>query len=93
MDIGTAIKTLRKEKGYSQKELAEKSGISVNTLCQIEINSSTPQKTSIKKICDALEIPVSYLLFFSITEEDIPDEKKKIFQSLNGLLKELLLDK
>lgn len=92
MDIGTAIKFLRKEKGLSQKELAERCEISINAVSQIELNATFPQKTTIKKICEALQIPVSYLLFFSISDEDIPDEKKLIFQSLNSAIKSILID-
>lgn len=92
MDIGTAIKTIRKEKGISQKKLAEMVGISVNSLCQIEINASFPQKSTINKICDSLNIPVSYLLFFSISEDDIPDDKKAVFKSLNTAIKTILID-
>ncbi|WP_291134438.1 helix-turn-helix domain-containing protein [Flavobacterium sp. UBA7663] len=92
MDIGTAIKILRKEKGLGQKQLAEMCGISVNALSQIEINSTFPQKGTIKKICESLQIPVSYLLFFSISEEDIPDDKKIVFKSLNSAIKSVLID-
>ena len=50
MNIGTAIKTLRKQKGWGQSELAEKCNISVNALSQIERNTSN--KYQIKdKIC------------------------------------------
>ncbi len=93
MDIGTAIKFIRKEKGIGQKQLAESCGISANALSQIEINSSFPQKQTIKKICDALEIPISYLLFFSITDEDVPDDKKLVFNSLNTAIKSVLINK
>lgn len=91
MDIGTAIKTLRKEKKMSQKKLAEECSISVNALCQIENNSSFPQKNTIQKICNALKIPTSYLLFFSISEEDVPEEKRETFKTLNPIIKGLLV--
>jgi transcriptional regulator with XRE-family HTH domain len=93
MNIGTAIKTIRKEKSISQKELAEKCDISVNALSQIEINSSFPQKSTINKICEALSIPVSYLLFFAIDDEDIPEDKRSHFNFLNKPIKDLLLEK
>lgn len=92
MDIGTAIKILRKEKGLGQKQLAEMCGISVNALSQIEINATFPQKSTIKKICESLQIPVSYLLFFSISDEDIPDDKKVVFKSLNSAIKSVLIE-
>ncbi|WP_417559075.1 MULTISPECIES: helix-turn-helix domain-containing protein [Flavobacteriaceae] len=92
MEIGTAVKNLRKNKGLSQKVLAEMCNISANAMNQIENNTSFPHKNTIDKICDALEIPVSYLLFFSISEDDIPQEKKIVFNSLNDAVKSVLLN-
>ncbi|MET0570445.1 MAG: helix-turn-helix transcriptional regulator [Pedobacter agri] len=93
MNLGAAIKSIRKEKGISQKELAEKCDISVNAMSQIEINATFPQKGTINKICDALEIPVAYLLFFAIDDDDVPAEKRSHFNFLNKPIKELLLEK
>tara|TARA_R110002020_G_C16157907_1_gene763160 strand:+ start:122 stop:397 length:276 start_codon:yes stop_codon:yes gene_type:complete len=91
MEIGNAIKEIRKRRGFSQQELAEKCELAVNSLCQIEINNSFPKKNNIKKICDALGVPVSYLLFFSVTEEDVPKDKLEVFKALAGL-KDLLIE-
>ena len=82
MNIGEAIKKMRASRGLSQKELAEKTGMSANTLCNIEKGYSFPSKDTIKAICDAMDIPVSWLLFSSITEEDVPEDKKAIFNAL-----------
>lgn len=92
MEIGTAVRILRKQRGKDQKKLAEMCGISANTLSQIETNASFPQKATIKKICEALDYPMSYLLFFSISEEDIPEEKRVVFNSLNNAIKSVLID-
>lgn len=92
MNIGTAIKLLRKEKGLSQKELAEKCDLSANALCQIETDQAFPQKGTIKKICDVLQIPTSYLLFFSISDEDIPAEKRPFFNMIRGSVEKVLLE-
>lgn len=92
MDLGTAIKAIRKEKKMGQKELADQSGISVNALSQIELNNTFPQKSNLEKICKALDIPVSYLLFFSIGEEDIPEEKRGTFNILNDAIRNLLIE-
>ena len=92
MDIGSAIKSIRTRKKITQKDLAAKCGISANALCSIEKNTSFPTKETINKICDALEIPVSYLLFFSITEEDVPAEKLGMFNVLKEPIQKILID-
>jgi len=92
MNIGTAIKSVRKEKGFGQKELADKCGLSVNALSQIETNTSFPHKNTIESIASALEVPVSYLLFFSISETDVPANKRDVFNTLNSALKTILID-
>lgn len=86
MHVGEAIKSLRKNQGLSQKDLAQKCGLSANALCSIEKNSSIPSKESLDKICKALAIPISYLLFFSVTDEDIPAEKRTAFNALKAVL-------
>lgn len=92
MDIGSAIKSIRTRKKITQKDLAAKCGISANALCSIEKNVSFPTKETIKRICDALQIPVSYLLFFSITEEDVPKEKQGIFNALKEPIQKVLIE-
>ena len=91
MDIGKAIKTIRKAKGLSQKALAEKAGISANAMCSIENNDSFPNKSTISRICNALDIPISYLLFASITDEDVPEDKLPVFKALYEPIIKLLM--
>ena len=86
MHVGEAIKSLRKNQGLSQKDLALKCGLSANALCSIEKNSSIPSKESLDKICKALAIPISYLLFFSVSAEDIPAEKRTAFNAFKAVL-------
>ena len=78
MNIGNAVKILRKNKRISQKELAKLCDISANALCSIEQGESFPEKNTIIRICKALEIPESYLLLFSISAEDIPENSLSI---------------
>lgn len=92
MNIGRAVKELRKKRNLGQKELANMCDISINALSSIETNSSFPQKTTLEKICLALDIPISYLLFYSISEEDVPDSKRDVFKVLNESLKNILID-
>lgn len=91
MNIGKAIKYIRQEKGILQVELARKADISTNALCQIEIGNVFPQKNTINSICKALNVPQSYLLFFSIEEEDMPAESWKFFNFLKPSIEKILL--
>ena len=47
MDLGNAIKVLRKKKNISQRELAEMCNISANAMCNIESGKSFPGKETI----------------------------------------------
>ncbi|EGT5086752.1 helix-turn-helix domain-containing protein [Clostridioides difficile] len=55
MAIGENIKILRKSKGLTQKELAEKANISQNAIYNYENGKSTPNAKMLKKLADALE--------------------------------------
>ena len=93
MDLGNAIQPLRKEQKVSRKDLAERSNLSVTALYNIENNLSFPSKDTIDRICSSLNIPVSYLMFFSITEDDIPEDKRSSFHYLQAPLKKFLMEK
>ena len=75
----------------TQKELAQRIGMSANALCAIELNRSFPSKETIVKVCRALGVPVGYLLFFALTEEDIPQDKRELFRILREDLCDVLL--
>ena len=77
--------------GKRQKQLAELCEISTNALCSIETGQSFPSKTTISKICASLNIPESYLLLFSISEDDIPEDKKIYFRNFGEPLKKILI--
>lgn len=56
---GKKISDLRKEKGYTQEELAELSKINLRTIQRIENNKSEPRGKTLSLICDALDVDVS----------------------------------
>lgn len=93
MDLGNAIKSLRKELKISRKDLAARCRISVTALYNIENNLSFPSKDTIHGICSALGIPVSYLMFYSLTEEDVPEDKREFFKVIVEPVKAFLMGK
>lgn len=93
MNLGKAIKELRKIRGISQKALAEQCGLSANAMCNIEKCESFPSKSSFDKICKALDMPSAYIFLYAITDEDIPEKKRYIYKEyLERNLKELILN-
>ena len=91
MEIGDSVRKLRMWREMTQKELAQRIGVSANALCAIELNRAFPSKETIVKVCRVLDVPVGYLLFFALTEEDIPQDKRELFRILREDLCDVLL--
>lgn len=56
------LRTLRKEKGFSQEELASKINVVRQTVSKWEKAQSVPDAEMLVKLADILEVPVSTLL-------------------------------
>lgn len=64
------LKTMRKAKGYTQKELAIKLNVVRQTVSKWEKGLSVPDAEVLSKIADILDTKVSILLGETITDED-----------------------
>ncbi|WP_026695649.1 helix-turn-helix domain-containing protein [Peribacillus kribbensis] len=58
-EVSKRIKEWRLERKLTLKELSEKTGLSVSFLSQVERGSSSIAITSLKKIADAVEVPIT----------------------------------
>ncbi len=92
MNIGEAIKRLRKELGMTQKSFAEEFEISQTYLSQIENNKKTPNLNLIESISHKAEIPLPVLLFLAIETNDVKDDKKELFTLLDPTIKKIISD-
>lgn len=61
MKVEDKIRQARLRKGITQNQIAEKIGISQPTYAQWENGKRRPKMETLKKIADALEVPVSTL--------------------------------
>lgn len=61
LEIGKKIKTLRKNRGLTQEQLAFEAGISLRYLQKIENNESNAKVDSLRKVANVLEVPPCYL--------------------------------
>lgn len=59
--IGERLRLRRKVRGLSLKQIAEKAGLSVGMISQVERGLAVPSIKSMRAICDALEMPVIWL--------------------------------
>lgn len=65
-NIGFRIQFFRKKAGFSQEELAERSGLSYSTISHIESTSSyTLSMLALHRIAKALEVEPYQLLMFN----------------------------
>lgn len=80
MNIGNALKDIRKGKKLTQKELANKIGISNTYLSEIENNSRKPNIDLVKTIADALDVNFLYLILKSLEAQDLKNENKADFK-------------
>jgi transcriptional regulator with XRE-family HTH domain len=62
MNTGKIIADLRDAKGWSQTDLADKSGVSRVMIGKYEREEAVPSIDAAKKIADALEVSLDYLV-------------------------------
>lgn len=55
-NIGELIKSVRKQRGYTQKQLAEKAGISRNSIIKYESGDMSPSIQALQLISNALGV-------------------------------------
>ncbi|ACU60969.1 helix-turn-helix domain-containing protein [Chitinophaga pinensis] len=83
MNIGKAIQTLRTKKNITQKELAEKIGITQTGLSYIETGVKHPSENSLEKIANALGSSVAFIKLASLDlDKDVPQDKRAEFDEL-----------
>jgi transcriptional regulator with XRE-family HTH domain len=95
MNTGKIIADLRDKKGWSQTDLADKSGVSRVMIGKYERVEAVPSIDAAKKIADALEVSLDYLVGEGINVhfdkktlkrleelELLEDDKKKILYDL-----------
>ena len=84
--IGRFIKAIRKEKNLTQREVAEKLGISEKTISKWETGNGLPEVSLMLPLCELLEISVNELLSAERLDEKRYYEKAE--QNIMSLMEE-----
>ena len=69
-DLGTRISDLLKQNGLSQKDLAEKIGVTNATMSRYITGDRIPKGPVVADIANVLHVEVGYLLGMKVLEED-----------------------
>ncbi len=59
IDVGSRLRELRQERGFSLRTLARASGLSTNALSMIERSRTSPSVSTLYKIAEALGVPIT----------------------------------
>jgi transcriptional regulator with XRE-family HTH domain len=62
MSLGSKIRALRKERGWTAEYLAEISGCTQSTISEIENDKRSPQYDTLEKIAKAFKLPLIDIL-------------------------------
>lgn len=62
MNLGANVKRLRKERSWSQTELAEKVGVHLNHINRIETGKYMPVLDTVVRLADLFEVSIDYLV-------------------------------
>lgn len=80
--ISKALTLLRRFKGLSQTEMAQRLGVTKSWISEIEANKKDPTLNLLNGYAEVLDIPLSSILFFSEQmDSDRPSERARTFVS------------
>jgi transcriptional regulator with XRE-family HTH domain len=82
MNLGFAIKSIRKKMRITQSELCGLCHLSQTSLSQIETGVKHPSQKTITRICLKLEIPELVLYILAMQETDVPPAKRRIYDAI-----------
>lgn len=71
INVGRRLRALREERDWSLRELAEKSGLALNTVSLIENAKTSPSVGTLQRLAVALEVPITAFFETNIPTKSI----------------------
>jgi len=71
IDVGARLRQLRMERGKSMRSLARASGLSTNALSMIERGRTSPSVSTLYKLAEALEVPITAFFRLEPPKQDV----------------------
>lgn len=69
--VGAQVRRWRRERGLTLAIVAERSGLNVGYLSQIENDKASPSLTCLASIGDALDVPIAWFLIEEVPEPQV----------------------
>ncbi len=93
MSWGKAIKLCRVQRGISQGDLAEQSGLSISYISLLERDKRDPSMSAMEKIVSALKVPLTIIAFYAVDQNKItelnPELAEKLSSAMLHVIKEI----
>ena len=90
MNLGLEIRKTRKAQKINQQELSRRTGLSQAYISQVENGHKKPSQDAIETICEALNTHAGILYWNSLTEQDVPENKRFAFKVIKPSVDRLL---
>lgn len=90
MNLAVAVTQIRKQKGMTQSELAEKMGVNHNYISMVEVGKRTPSMDFLDRLSYATKTPIQIIFWNAMSEDDIKGSKKEIYKVLKPVLDSII---
>ncbi len=80
-EIGERIKLFREDRNMSQKDFAQKIGVSNSRVSNWEQGINRPDVDLLKKICETLNVSPSELLDVHLDTEELTEHEKQLIRN------------
>jgi transcriptional regulator with XRE-family HTH domain len=83
VDVGSRLRQLRTERDMSMRALARASGLSTNALSMIERSRTSPSVSTLYKLAEALEVPITAFFRLEQPKDAVVFRKKNNRKRMN----------
>ena len=81
--VGAFLKDLRKEKGITQEQLAEKLGVSGRTISRWETGNNMPDISLLVEIAEYFDVSIPEIIKGERKSEDMKEEAKEVAETMS----------
>lgn len=89
MNIGSTLKSLRAEKGYTLRQVAGKAQIPFSHLSNIENGKKIPGIDVIDRICFALGVPIKNVILKAELEKELKQDRQVLYRDLQPYFRKI----